>query len=72
VLFPALFAPQAWHGYAQSLNVTQSGLTVSLDHAVTAMPVMEDLTAWLQETLRESPWLSRASSRLHLLSELSR
>ncbi|KAL6749939.1 Piwi domain-containing protein [Haematococcus lacustris] len=46
------FGMEAWHGYTQSLNLTQCGLTVSMDAAVIAMPVMEDLTKFVEEVLR--------------------
>jgi hypothetical protein len=41
---------QAWKGYKQSLNVTQSGLTVSMDAAVTAMTITDPI-AWVQQQL---------------------
>ncbi|GFH33166.1 uncharacterized protein HaLaN_32492, partial [Haematococcus lacustris] len=41
----------AWHGYTQSLNLTQCGLTVSMDSAVIAMPVMEDLLVFVEKEL---------------------
>ncbi|KAL6762861.1 Piwi domain-containing protein [Haematococcus lacustris] len=42
---------EAWHGYTQSLNLTQCGLTVSMDSAVIAMPVMEDLLVFVEKEL---------------------
>jgi hypothetical protein len=44
---------QAWHGYKSSLGVTQSGPTLCLDAAVTAMPVTEDLLVWAAQKLGE-------------------
>ncbi len=42
------FGKVALRGYAQALNVTQSGLTLTLDPSVTAVPIAEELVAWMQ------------------------
>jgi hypothetical protein len=42
------FGKVALKGYAQSLNVTQAGLTLTLDPSVTAVPIAEELIAWMQ------------------------
>ena len=55
---------QAWHGYSQTLGLTQSGLTVAIDKAIVAMPVMEPLVflvAQVRAACRGRDW----SSQLH-------
>ncbi|GAX84399.1 hypothetical protein CEUSTIGMA_g11821.t1 [Chlamydomonas eustigma] len=43
------FGTEAWHGYVQSLNVVQSGLTVTMDKAVMAMPLLEDMVQYVMD-----------------------
>jgi hypothetical protein len=38
-----------WRGYTQSINTVQSGLTISMDPAVVAVPIAEDLIDWMRE-----------------------
>ncbi len=52
------FGKEALTGYMQSLNITQSGLTVTIDPSVTAVPVKEDLITWVQVGSRTAPCIA--------------
>lgn len=48
---------QAWHGYVQTLQTVQSGLTVTVDKAVAAMHLQESLIKYMMSVSgRKSIW----------------
>lgn len=55
--------PQAWHGYVQSLQSVQAGLTVTMDKAVAAMHLQESLIKYMMSVSVQLavwwPWAAR-------------